>query len=79
MNTYPMPCGVPVLSGRVIWKVLNWTTSLDLLRLMESVRSTITRPFLPYKDKDSMNTLIFPTGVYYSEELISIYVFMHAT
>ncbi|KAK4412249.1 DNA polymerase [Sesamum alatum] len=69
MKSYPMPSGEPV------WK--NNLESVELDSLFGFIEAyvvcpkTISRPFLPYKDK--MGTLIFPTGkfigVFYSEEL----------
>lgn len=64
-----MPCSIPV------WKNNLEAVSLDsLFGFIEAYvvcPSTISRPFLPYKDQSG--TLIFPTGkfigVFYSEEL----------
>ena len=69
MKTYHMPGGKPVWYGNLEGQELS-----QLYGFIEAYvvcPSTITRPFLPYKD--SNDTLLFPTGkfvgVYYSEEL----------
>ena len=69
MKTFNMPGGKPVWYGNLEGQELS-----QLYGFIEAYvvcPSTITRPFLPYKD--SNDTLLFPTGkfvgVYYSEEL----------
>ena len=69
MKTFNMPGGKPVWYGDLEGRELS-----QLYGFIEAYvvcPSTITRPFLPYKDYN--NTLLFPTGkfvgVYYSEEL----------
>ncbi|KAK2995386.1 hypothetical protein RJ640_029018 [Escallonia rubra] len=70
MKSFPMPGGRPVWHGHLEGQNLD-----NLFGFIEAhvvCPSTISRPFLPYRD-DNTNTLIFPTGnfvgVYYSEEL----------
>eukprot|EP00253_Pinus_taeda_P008177 PITA_08177 len=69
MKTCHMPGGVPIWHGDLEGQELS-----NLYGFIEAYvvcPSTITRPFLPYRDHH--NTLLFPTGkfvgVYYTEEL----------
>lgn len=70
MKTFHMPGGVPVWHGNLENQDLS--NMYGFIEAYVVCPRTITRPFLPYKDKN--NTLLFPTGkfvgVYYSEELI---------
>ena len=69
MKTFPMPGGVPVWHGNLEGQDLS--NLFGFLEAYVVCPSTITRPFLPYRDDN--NTLLFPTGkfvgVYFSEEL----------
>lgn len=68
MKEFPMPGGVPVWHRNLEDKELD--SMLGFIEAYVVCPKTIKKPFLPYRDK---NTLIFPTGefvgVYYSEEL----------
>lgn len=69
MKSFSMPCGIPT------WKKNLEGVPLDsmcgFIEAYVECPSYLSRPFLPYKDKDG--TLLFPSGnfigVFYSEEL----------
>jgi DNA polymerase type B, organellar and viral len=69
MKTFAMPGGKPVWHGNL--EDLELDEIFGFIEAYVVCPSTITRPFIPYKNKD--NTLLFQTGqfvgVYYSEEL----------
>lgn len=61
-----MPGGNPVWHGHLEGQDLN--NLFGFIEAYVECPPHITRPFLPYKDKKK-GTLLFATGVYYSEEL----------
>ncbi|OVA05070.1 DNA-directed DNA polymerase [Macleaya cordata] len=70
MKSFPMPGGVPVWHDNLEGKDIS-----ELFGFIEACvvcPTTMTRPFLPYRDKKT-GTLLFPTGefvgVYFSAEL----------
>lgn len=69
MKTFPMPCGVPVWHKN--FEDVGLDTLFGFFEAYVVCPTNITRPFLPYRDKNE--TLVFPTGkfigVFYSEEL----------
>lgn len=69
MKTFAMPGGKPVWHGNL--EGLELDNMCGFIEAYVVCPSTITRPFLPYKNRKK--TLLFPigqfVGVYYSEEL----------
>lgn len=70
MKSFPMPGGVPVWHGNLEGQELS--NLYGFIEAYVECPSTMTRPFLPYRNEDKI--LLFPTGkfvgVYFSEELI---------
>ncbi|KAG6487538.1 hypothetical protein ZIOFF_056126 [Zingiber officinale] len=68
MKEFPMPGGVPVWRKNL--EEVELDTLFGFFEAYVECPSHISRPFLPYKDQ---NSLLFPTGkfigIYYSEEL----------